>query len=172
MQYDLRKADMTDLEPVSALFERTAAYLLEQGIDQWDDKYPDIGTLKNDISENNMYVLCGDKKSIVAAIVINEEQEDEYKQGDWKDIRAGVIHRLCVDPKHQSGGHGRTMVDFAERLIKQKGLSSVRLDVFSQNPKACSFYKNLGYAYAGEVTFRKGRFILMEKLLYKTKGKR
>ena len=43
--------------------------------------------------------------------------------------------------------------------------SSIRLDVFTKNPRAVKLYENAGYSYAGDAYFRKGKFLLMEKLI-------
>lgn len=165
MRYDFRKADMGDIQYILELFRRAVDYLCAQNIDQWDELYPDLTTLKNDIDCGHMYVLC-EGKNIVAAVAINDLEIEGYEEGFWKDNgKAAVIHRLCVDPKHQGKGLGRTTMDYAEGLIEQEGYTSVRLDVFSQNPKAYQLYKKLGYDYTGEVTSRKGCFFLMEKIL-------
>lgn len=165
MTYDFRKADVGDIQSIGEMFERAVEHLRSHDLDQWDEQYPNIETLENDIYCGDMYVLYEGKK-IVAAIAINEHQEKEYEQGKWKDDgKTAVIHRLCVDPKAQGKGIGRRMMDFAERLIDEKGYTSIRLDVFSQNPRAYQLYKKLGYKYTGEVAFCKGCFYLMEKIL-------
>lgn len=165
MTYDFRKADTDDLQSILELFSRAVEHLRARGIDQWDEHYPTSEIIENDINSGNMCVLCEDE-TIVSAIVINEHQEEEYEQGQWKDdSKPAVIHRLCVDPKAQSKGIGRRMMDYAERLINEKDYTSIRLDVFSQNPRAYQLYKNLGYLHTGEATFCKGFFYLMEKIL-------
>jgi ribosomal protein S18 acetylase RimI-like enzyme len=57
------------------------------------------------------------------------------------------------------------MMQYSEELIQSKGYASIRLDTFSNNHYARYLYESLGYAYVGEVTFRKGLFFLMEKNL-------
>jgi ribosomal protein S18 acetylase RimI-like enzyme len=113
-----------------------------------------------------MYMLVCDGETVSAA-VINDEQDDEYNSVDWKykGERAGVIHRLCVSPSHQQRGYGKETVLRSGRVMKEAGYTAVRLDAFSQNPSALKLYEGLGYERVGEVTFRKGRFFVYEKLL-------
>ena len=165
MTYDFRKANKYNLKPIIELFSRAVKDLCARGIDQWDEYYPTSQILKNDIDSGDMYVLC-ENGEIVSAVVINEHQEEEYEQSKWKDDgKPAVIHRLCVDPMAQSKGTGRRTMEFAEQLIKEKGYTSIRLDVFTKNPRAYQLYKNLGYQHTGEFNFFKGRFFLLDKIL-------
>lgn len=79
--------------------------------------------------------------------------------------KTAVIHRLMVHPKHEGKGIGQDLVKYIEILAKENQYGAIRLDVFSENLRAVSFYKKLGYEVAGEVLFRKGRFYCCEKLL-------
>lgn len=50
-----------------------------------------------------------------------------------------------------------------ENNLREQGVSSIRLDAFTQNPYALKMYQSIVYHITGEVNFRKGRFYLMEK---------
>jgi ribosomal protein S18 acetylase RimI-like enzyme len=52
-----------------------------------------------------------------------------------------------------------------EETLKKSGTESIRLDAFPQNPYAIKMYRKLGYKKVGDLTLRKGDFILMEKIL-------
>lgn len=161
-----RKAEQKDKEEILILYRKTILHMMNQNILQWDEIYPNEEVLYEDINRNEMYVLAQDD-IIVAAIVLNEEQDEEYITGNWKYLseKIGVIHRLCVHPDYQRCGYGKKLMILAEDLLQKKGYSIIRLDTFSENPKAISLYRGLGYIHAGEVMFRKGQFYLMEKHL-------
>lgn len=57
-------------------------------------------------------------------------------------------------------------MELIESIIQSKGIETIRLDAFSQNPIALRMYENLGYKKVGEVNFRKGLFYLYEKKIY------
>lgn len=166
MDYRLITAEMQDVGAVNSLYQEAIAAMIENHIYQWDERYPDLEVLTEDISKGEMYLLKKDG-NIISCIVINEEQDEEYQTGDWyyREGRIAVIHRLCVHPKEQGRGIGRLTVELAEALAKEKGFTHIRLDAFSMNPYALRLYEKLGYRYAGEVHFRKGKFYLMEKSL-------
>lgn len=165
MDVMFRSAEVCDTDAVVSLFMQAIAHMCESGIAQWDERYPSAALLREDIASGEMYVMTRGN-DILCAVVINEYQDDEYAQGDWRcGEHAAVIHRLCVHPKHQNQGIAKETMCHAEQLIAQRGYDCIRLDVFMQNPYAPRLYESLGYRKAGEVTFRKGRFALMEKKL-------
>ncbi len=162
----IRKAVMTDFPAIIKVYKGVTKHMITNNIFQWDDLYPDESILKMDIEEKTMY-LCEIKTAIAAIFVLNQECDPEYKTGDWqyKNPPFSVIHRLCVNPNFQGMGVGKQAMLSAESILRKEGMSSVRLDVFSQNPAALRLYYNLGYLKVGQVNFRKGLFYLFEKRL-------
>lgn len=53
------------------------------------------------------------------------------------------------------------------KIALKNGNSSIKLDAFTQNPIALSLYEKLGYKVKGYADWRKGKFVLMEKVLKK-----
>ena len=56
---------------------------------------------------------------------------------------------------------------FAESLVREKKLNSIRLDTYSSNPIAINFYLNLGYIKKGEIFLKpnKNEYYCFEKLI-------
>ena len=56
---------------------------------------------------------------------------------------------------------------FTEKLVKKKGLKSIRLDTYSGNPKAINFYKRLGYSELGSINLKpnKNEYYCFEKII-------
>lgn len=54
------------------------------------------------------------------------------------------IDDLCVDPDYRSLGIGNALLHAMEDVAKEKGLKSLRLNVYAGNP-AERFYSNVGY---------------------------
>lgn len=144
----------------------------EEGIDQWDELYPDRAVLEGDLRSGAAFALfipperqdpAG--KRPAAYVALNGEQSPEYAQVTWalSDESPLVIHRLCVDPRFRGLGAAKRLVLFAEDYARRHGHASIRLDAFSLNPAALSLYESLGYERRGEVFFRKGRFFCFEK---------
>ncbi len=166
LNHNFRLATHDDLHNVLALYAAAIQAMQAGGIDQWDDLYPDAPTLQRDIAERWMHLAIVDGQ-IVAAIVLNDFQDDEYASGDWQCLAQPIatIHRLCVHPDFQRQGIARQLMIYAENRLRDQGYATIRLDAFTQNPKALKFYQSFGYLQAGMIHFRKGQFVLFEKTI-------
>lgn len=166
MDHVFRLAVLEDYEAILLIFKDAIRDMCLHKIDQWDEIYPNEATLLSDITKEQMYLLAINSK-LSSAIVLNEEQDEEYKNGNWAytDGKIAVIHRLCVHPDFQNVGVGKETMSCAEQLLFKTGYKAIRLDAFMQNPKAIHFYNRMGYKQTGKVIYRKGEFFLFEKQL-------
>jgi len=143
-----------DATGVMEIIRRCLAQMRTQGIEQWDEIYPDQGVIADDIRARSLHVVrAGDR--CVAAICLNEVQPDEYRDLPWRCTagRVLVIHRLCVHPDWQAHGLARELMDFAERHAREKGYACIRLDAYCGNPRAMALYQRRGYLLVGQTTF-------------------
>ncbi|SHN57913.1 GNAT family N-acetyltransferase [Desulfitobacterium chlororespirans] len=165
---DIIPASEKHLERVCRLCRSCSAHMFSNQIDQWDEIYPDRKVFLDDIRSESLYLVLDDESGeAIACIVINEEQDPEYKEVSWQyeRERIAVIHRLMVHPQYEGRGIARQLIRYVEELAQSRKYEAIRLDVFAKNPKAVSFYHQLGYQIAGKVRFRKGEFLCCEKLL-------
>lgn len=164
MEY--RLAVLDDITDIMDLIKSAVGNMIKQGIYQWDEIYPQRSDFEEDINKNTLY-LAIEKEDLVAIYVISKECDDEYRKCIWEesDESAYILHRFCVSPDFQNKGIGRTVLYHIEEQIKDMGYSSIRLDVFTENPIALRLYQNNGYIQRGYADWRKGRFLLMEKKL-------
>ncbi|HTH14885.1 MAG TPA: GNAT family N-acetyltransferase [Spirochaetia bacterium] len=157
---------LDDLDAVLALVTRVIDGMRSQGIDQWDALYPDRAVLASDLSSGSGFgIFTG--PSLVGYVCLNRIQSPEYAAVAWgtSDEPVLVIHRLCTCPQAQGRGLGQALVAFAQTWAEQTGARAIRLDAFSQNPRALGLYERNGYERRGAVRFRKGEFFVYEKLL-------
>lgn len=166
MKVIVRLADKKDLENVLFIFKSAIELMEIQNIPQWDEVYPNETVLKKDILKKQLYIMNIDEE-IASVFVLNKECDNEYKNGNWEFPNAEyiVVHRLCVNPEFQNQGIGKLTMQFAEKIAKDMGAETIRLDCFMKNPFAFSMYRKLGYKVTGYADWRKGRFYLMEKLI-------
>ncbi|MCH2231693.1 MAG: GNAT family N-acetyltransferase [Crocinitomicaceae bacterium] len=144
---------LSEVETIIKLTKACGRNLRENGIDQWDENYPDIESITNDIQTNTLFTYKMDGQ-IVGIVVLNEIQDEEYAEINWRtpiDSKNIVVHRLAVSPKHQRKGIARKMMDFAEKFALDNNYDSIRLDTFSQNPRNQKFYLSRGYQELGSV---------------------
>jgi hypothetical protein len=113
---EIRQSTFSSYLEIVKLFEKAVSAMRSQGIDQWDEHYPNSGTLKNDLESGTMYAAV-DEGNIAGVVTINEEQDPSYSTINWK-IKADkvlVVHRLCIDPGNQGRGIAMRMMHFVEQ---------------------------------------------------------
>ncbi len=161
----IRKAKQNEINKIMNIIKKAVSNMISQGIEQWDDIYPNEEVIKRDLYEESLYVYY--EEMVKGIIVLNEHQDDEYETVEWKMQygRPMVIHRLCIDPDYQGIGIAKAMIDFAEGFAVNNKYDSIRLDAFVYNNKACRLYEGKGYKRVGVVNFRKGPFYCYEKYI-------
>lgn len=142
-----------ELDAILELTRSCGKHMRENGIDQWDENYPDRGSLERDIANKTLFAYRkgGD---ILGIVVLNETQDPEYAEMNWSTSefnRNLVVHRLAVSPDQQGKGIARKIMDFAEEWALENNFDAIRLDTFSQNPRNQRFYKKRGYSEVGSV---------------------
>ncbi len=160
----LEKAAASDMEEIVSLFQGAVDRLNETGIPQWDEVYPHADDIAQDIRDGQLYIARINGR-ITGVITLNQFADPAYANGNWayRGPDFMVVHRLCVAADAQGQGVGTQIMKLAETMLRQKGVRSMRLDTFSQNPYSCGMYEKLGFHTVGEALFRKGLFYLMEK---------
>lgn len=150
----IEPANASDAPEVMAIITRCVAEMRRQGIQQWDEIYPDFEIVESDIRSNSLFVIR-DADQCVAAICLNEVQPEQYIPLPWQIIsrRVLVIHRLCVDPLLQQRGAARALMDFAESFAREHSFGSIRLDAYTGNPRALALYERRGYQRVAETVF-------------------
>lgn len=149
----IERGIISEVDSIIALTKACGKNLRDNGIDQWDENYPDLESITNDINTGTLFTYKMEEE-IVGIVVLNEIQDEEYAEINWRtplDSKNLVIHRLAVSPKHQGQGIARKIMDFAENFAVENKYDSIRLDTFSQNPRNQKFYLNRGYQELGSV---------------------
>lgn len=149
----ISKGDLLEIGEIIALTRFCGTHMRQNGIDQWDENYPDRANIQRDLESGTLFAYR-ENESILGIVVLNENQDEEYSEINWlthEDQRNLVIHRLAVLPEQQGNGIARKLMDFAEMHAHSNGYDSIRLDTFSQNPRNQKFYDARGYTNLGPV---------------------
>ena len=164
----IRKANKTDLENIMKMYKSCVTGMLENGIEQWDDTYPNTEIISEDLNVGTYYVSEMDG-TIIGGINIDKNQDETYLSLDWEDKSDSflVVHRLGVKEEFWNKKIGKNMMLFSEKLVIEKGLKSIRLDTYSGNPKAMEFYRRLGYSELGTIDLKpdKDKYYCFEKII-------
>jgi GNAT superfamily N-acetyltransferase len=164
----IRKANKVDLENIMKMYKSCVKGMIKNGIDQWDDTYPDTKIISQDLEAMTYYVAEIEGK-IIGGINIDQNQDETYSKIDWKDKSNSslVVHRLAVKEENWGDKIGKKLMNFAEDLVVKKDLKSIRLDTYSGNPKAIKFYNRLGYDRLGHIYLKpnKNEYYCFEKII-------
>ena len=164
----IRKAKINELDEIMNMYASCVDGMQKANIDQWDSTYPNRKIISEDIRNKTFYIfLINDE--IIGGINIDKIQDKTYLDIEWKDKsnKFLVVHRLAVRQEFWKKGIGNKLMIFAESLVKEKKLNSIRLDTYSSNPIAINFYLNLGYIKKGEIFLKpnKNEYYCFEKLI-------
>jgi ribosomal protein S18 acetylase RimI-like enzyme len=164
----IRLATHQDLAALMALVRRVVPLMRSAGNFQWDENYPNEAVFERDIDLKQLWIAeIGPDIAGIAAITM--DQEPDYAQVGW-DISepAIVVHRLAVDPAFRGAGVASSLMQTAEQIAVERGISVVRVDTNTQNEATQRLFPKLGYQLAGEISLeiRPGlRFFCYEKRL-------
>lgn len=152
----IQPAALSDLPKIKRLTESCAVAMQEKGIFQWNENYPSLEKLEQDIIREELYILK-QEAAILGIIVLTPIMDEEYVPIEWLTSSGNnlYIHRLAVHPSASGRGYGQQLMDFAEEYARRKGFDSVRLDTFSQNQRNQRFYEARGYQRLGDIYFPK-----------------
>jgi len=164
----IRLATLDDLPALTALVRRVVPLMRATGNLQWDETYPNDAVFQRDIDLDQLWI-AEVNFSIAGVAAITMDQEPDYAQVGW-DITepAIVVHRLAVDPAFRGQGAAGALMQKAEEIAIERGITALRIDTNTQNEATQRLFPKLGYLLAGEISleFRPGlRFLCYEKRL-------
>lgn len=163
---NIRLAVTSDLPALEALTVACVAQMRAQGIEQWDEIYPDGPLIAQDIATGTLHVMEG-SDGLIGCVTVDDRPDPLWQGLRWSADGApfAAVHRLMVRPSCQGRGLAQRLMSHAEASARAQGRRSIRLDAFAKNPAAFALYVKLGYRLTGTALMRKGEFVGFEKLL-------
>ncbi|CDN30722.1 Acetyltransferase [Mucinivorans hirudinis] len=146
-----------NIPAIMNLVAQAQSYLAKQGIDQWQDGYPDEQTIKNDIAQGESYVVYNNESEVIATIVVSFEAEDTYRtiEGQWlTENPYCVMHRMAIRDDYKGRGVTYDIFRKVEQMAVERGIKSIRLDTHEQNIAMRRISNKLGYRYCGIIYVR------------------
>lgn len=152
----IRRAKILEIPEILSITAACAAHMCEQEILQWNEHYPSAKIFEQDLRRNELFV-AENEGQLIGTIVISSRIDPEYTTVNWLTVTSNqlYIHRLAVHPHYQGMGYARRLMDFAEKMSRDKGCISIRLDTFSQNKRNQHFYEQRGYQRLDDIYFPK-----------------
>lgn len=116
-------------------------------MDHTDNVFKDIDPISEDefkemLSIPETIFLVSDNDGIDGFLNANIVEKNSKFTGYKKYL---MIEQLGVTKNSQKNGVGRSLMDLAEKIAKEKGCTMLVLDVWGFNENAIGFYEHLGF---------------------------
>lgn len=156
---EFRKSTKEDLKEIMEIIKQAQSYFKSQGIDQWQNNYPNERVINNDILNGESYVLVMDDK-VVGTTVVSFKPEKTYESivdGKWLTKgEYGVIHRIAIDNRYKGTGFAHKIIKYVEELCISKDIKSIKVDTHEDNIVMQSLLNKNNFKYCGVVYLEDG----------------
>lgn len=153
---NLRQANLSDADRIWEILQQAIQKRKEEGSEQWQNGYPNLDVVENDISNGFGYIIENVDNLIIGYVAIIDEIEPAYTaiEGKWlNDDSYIVIHRLAVAQDIKIKGLGTWAMDEIEKIAITKKIQNIKVDTNFDNIGMLRVFEKLGYHYCGEVYF-------------------
>lgn len=162
-----RPATPEDISTILCLIEAAVRRLKEQGVDQWQDGYPNQGRIEQDLAEGIGYVIEeNDRVVAYGAVIFTGEEAYRTIEGAWltEEENYVVVHRMCVADAVMGQGFGRRFMEAVEQLSRGR-VRSFRVDTHADNRVMQSLLPRLGFTRCGTIRIDGRPFEAFEKII-------
>lgn len=166
---EFRQASEEDVSAIWEILRQSIERRRKDGSEQWQDGYPNLSTVKEDVEKQQNYVLTQNGKVIAtAAVIFNDEPTYDEIDGAWlTNNDFFVIHRVGVSDEVAGKGFATKLFQMIEDFAKENGVFSIKIDTNFDNLAMLKILEKLGYTYCGEIKVRNSPRKAFEKVLTK-----
>ena len=162
---ELKQAEMKDIQIAVDIINTAKEHLKQQGIDQWQNGYPDYDCIKRDILNGKGYFIAeGD--NILGYLCVDFDGEPAYSglNGQWNtNEKYVVVHRMAFSEKARGRGLSGDALSLVEEMSKKNGVYSFRVDTDADNKKMRHILSKNGFEYCGTIWFDNSEKIAFDK---------
>lgn len=165
----LCRAQEAQMDAAVEMIEMGRAYLKSQGIDQWQNGYPNQSSIEQDIAAEKGFFLT-DGTELFAYLCMDMDGEPAYNniKGNWltdQDAKYLVIHRLAFNEKFRGQGFSSAVFKLAEDFCIEHQIHSIRVDTDGDNKIMQHVMTKAGYTYCGTIWFAGSDKVAFEKII-------
>lgn len=157
---DIRKAKMEDIDQALRLVDAAKAYFKANGINQWQDGYPNKESLMHDIEQEKGFVLC-DENHVIGYCYGAYEHEANYdhiENGQWltNSEQYFVIHRVVISDVYKGRGLAAMFINYFIDICHKEHIHSIRMDTHDDNLSMQRFLTKNGFKQCGRIYLANG----------------
>lgn len=158
----IRKTTVQDLPALMAIFDEARNTIAALGIDQWQDGYPSLGVIEEDVARERSYAVTIDGAPAGTFVLIDDGEPtyDHIEGGHWltgDESRSYVaIHRVAVSVARRGSGVSTAILAYAADCARQMGRASLRIDTHEGNVVMRRMLEKHGFSYCGVIYLANG----------------
>ncbi|MBS6007607.1 MAG: GNAT family N-acetyltransferase [Clostridium baratii] len=164
----LRKSVNEDINNIIQIIDEAKEALKEQGIDQWQNGYPNADVIRNDILNNDSYVFIKNNEIVATSAVSfdGEKTYDKIYDGNWiSNDEFAVIHRIAISNKYKGTGIASEIIKMIEAICLDKNVHSIKVDTHEFNMPMQKLLKKNDFKYCGVIYLEdKSKRVAFEKI--------
>lgn len=151
----VEKASLRDLPQAMAMIDSAKKLLHDEGVDQWQNGYPDKACIEKDIESGKGYFACREGEKVgYLCIDFDGERAYDHLQGEWGTAEPYVVvHRMAFASDARGKGLSEAVLTKAGELAAEKNVHSFRVDTDEDNERMKHILSKLGFTYRGTIWF-------------------
>ena len=127
----------------------------------WNDSYPTMQDINDDLSHNNLFVLEIENEIVGSISIVDENELDEFDC--WSDRHAREFGRVVINPKYQHLGYSKYLVSYCLNEMKQRNYTNAHISVAIINIPDQRLYESLEFKKVGSASMWGNDYYLYEK---------
>lgn len=154
-----QRAKLEHLGQIMEIIGEAQAFFRQNGIDQWQDGYPNREVIVGDIAAGNSYVVlqAGEVAATAALVFGGDPNYAEIYEGRWlSSLDYGALHRIAVRSKYKGQGVAALIIEEMVTLCLERGVGSMRGDTHRDNLPMQRMLQKNGFTPCGVIFLADG----------------
>ena len=157
----IRQANTNDIDALVALFAEARATIAALGIDQWQNGYPSLSVISEDIAKHRSYVVEIDSHIVGTFVIITDGEPtyDRIFEGAWLTQNSQsyiAIHRVAISVARRGSGISTAILVYAAEMARALGGTSLRIDTHKGNLVMRRMLEKHGFVHCGSIYLENG----------------
>lgn len=148
----IRKATTLDIDEILRIVEDARIQIKALDFKQWTNNYPNYETFKNDILNDELYVIVYNKKVVGMMALVKALNLDYNKiDGKWlSNTKYYTIHRLAIKKEYRHLTLAQELFNYAYKIALNDSVN-LRIDTHPKNAPMINLITKMGYSYCGKI---------------------
>lgn len=130
----------------------------------WDEEYPSMEFIDEDISNDNLYIL--EEKGEMIGAVSNATEQEIQELNCWKYYdNVAELARLVIKPEFQGNKYAEFLVEEMFKVLTSKGYKAVHAAIAEKNLPSQKTSAKVGFEKVGKALLWDEYHYLYEKIL-------